>query len=110
MRGDAEAAEPLDVVDDIARLAAKRIRRGRHVDGDVVTAACADFCRVEAQHALAIHRRIQRTSRVAVVGEHDELEAGPRGGMRDLAGCAAAVRPHGVDVKNARNRAVGKRR
>ena len=29
----------------------------RHVDGDVVSAARADFGRVEAEHAFAIHRR-----------------------------------------------------
>ena len=60
MRDDAEAAEPLDVLDDVARLPAERIRRGRHVEREVVAAGGADLDAVEAQHARAIRRRIGR--------------------------------------------------
>ena len=43
MRDDAEAAEALDVLDDVARFPAKRIRRRGHVDRDVMAAARNDY-------------------------------------------------------------------
>ena len=110
MRGDAESAEPPHVLDDVARLAAERIRRRRHVERDVVAAVRADLDAVEAQHARSIRRRIGRARRVAVVGEDDELQAGARGGRGDLVGAAQAVGSIGVDVEDAGDRAVGRRR
>ena len=103
MRGDAEPAEPADVLDDVARLAAERIRRGRHVERDVVAAVGADLDAVEAQDAGAIGRRIGRARAVAVIGEDDELQAGAGGRRGDLVGRAPAVGSVGVDVERAGN-------
>ena len=47
MRDDAEAAQTPDIVDDIARFSAERIRRSRQVERDVVAAGRADFDGVE---------------------------------------------------------------
>ena len=106
MRHDAEAAEPLHVLDDVARFPAERIRRRRHVDRDVVAAGRADLDAVQAQHAGSVRRRIGHARGVAVVGEDDELQARPRGGRGDLVGAAQAVRSVRVDVQDAGNRAV----
>ena len=73
----------------------------RHVERDVVTAGGADLHAVEAQHAGSVHRRVGGSRGVAVIGEHDERDAGACRRGRDLVGRAAAVGSVGVDVKNA---------
>ena len=74
----------MDVLDDIARFASERIRRSRHVESDQMSAGRADLDAVETQDTRPIGRRIGRPGRVAVVGEHNELEAGARGDGGDL--------------------------
>ena len=106
MRGDAKPAQTSNVLDHVSRFSAERIWRGRHGEHDVVAARGADLHAVQAQDSGAIRRRIRLARRVAVVGEHDELQPGARGRGRNLVGSAAAVRSVRVDVKDAGNRAV----
>ena len=103
MRRHAEAAEPPDVFDDVARLAGKGERR-------IVAAGCADFDAIEAKDPGSVRRRIRCARAVAVVGEGDELQARPSGGGGDLVRTAAAVRAAGVNVETAGDGAVGPRR
>ena len=106
MGRDPESTQPLDVLDDVPRLSAERVRRGGHVEREVVAAGRADLHGIEAQHARPVRRRIRRAGAVSVIGEDDELQAGPRGRCRDVVGRAAAVGSIGVDVEDAGNGAV----
>src|SRR2546428_13765975 len=106
MRRDAEATEPPDVFDDVARFPTERIRRGWHVERRIVTAGCADFDAVEAKDPGPVHRRIRCARTVAVVGEGDELQARPSRGGGDVVRAAAAVRAAGMNVEDAGDGAV----
>jgi hypothetical protein len=110
MRRHPEAAQPADVVDDVARFTGQRIRGLGQADRHVVAAARADLDAVETQHAVAIDRRIGRPGGIAVVGEHDERKTRSRGGGGDRFWRARSVRSIGVDVDGARDRAVAPRR
>ena len=63
----------------------------------------ADFHGVDEQHAVHVARRIGRAGRVAVIGEHHEVESGAMSGAGNPLGRAGAVGSHGVHV----NRAAG---
>ena len=110
MRRDAESAETVDVLDDVARVAGERIRRRRHADRDVVTLVRADLHAIEAEHAGPVDRRIGNARRVTVIGEDDELESRLRRGGRDLVRPAQTVGSIGMDVEDARDGAVADRR
>ena len=101
MGGDAKAAHPANILDDVPWLTAQRIGRGRHVQDDVVTARRADFDPVQAQDASLIPRRIGLARGVPVVGEHEELQAGAGGARDDLVGRAPAIRSVGMYVQRA---------
>ena len=101
--GDAEPAETMHVFEHVPRLAGQAIRRLRNSQGDQVAVVGADLHRVDEQHAVHVARRIGRARRVAVVGEHDEVEPGTTSGSGDLLGRAGAVRSYCVHV----NRAAG---
>ena len=70
---DAEPAETLDVLDDIACFSAKGIGRRRHVERDVMPAGGADLDAVEAEDAGSVRRRVGCARGVPVVCEHHEL-------------------------------------
>ena len=99
MRDDAESAEPPHVVDDVARFAAQRIRRLRQSDRDVMPRLRAQLDGVDDEHAGSILRRVRLARAVAVIGEDDELQAGPRRGRGDVVWRSGSVRAIGVDVK-----------
>ena len=97
----AEAAEARHVLDHVARVAANRVRRLRHADGQVVPGAGADLHAVEHEDARAVAGRLGQSRAVAVVGEDHELQAGPRGGGGDLVDRAVTVGPVRVHVEGA---------
>ena len=69
----------LTSLDDVARLAAQRIRRLRKSDRDVVTGLRAQLDGVDDEHAGSILRRVRCARAVAVIGQDDEVQPGPRG-------------------------------
>ena len=107
MGGDAEAAQPLHVLDHVARLAAERVRRLREAERDVVPLRGADLDGVEAQDAGSIRGRIRRARAVAMVGEDDEIQPGPRGGRGHVLRRTRSVGVDGVDVNDADRGARG---
>ena len=82
VRGDAETAEARDVLDDVARLPGQPIGRLPEAERDVVAAGRADLDSVDEQDAVDVPRRRRRPRAVAVVREHDEIEACARGRRR----------------------------
>ena len=98
--------EAPDVFDDVAAVAAERIRRCGQSDGDVVTVRCADLHRVQAQDAGSVRRGIRLAGGVAMVGQDDELQPGPSRRCGNLVGRASPVRSFGVDVEGAGHGAV----
>ena len=101
MRGDAEPAEPGDVLRDRVRVAAERIRRLLHAERDVVTVVGADFDAVDAQHAVKIFRRRGGRVAVAMVGEDRELQSRACRRARDRIAVERAVGSSGVNVIRA---------
>lgn len=113
MRDDAESTQPPDVLDDVARLAGETIRRARHAQGDVVAVGRADLDAIDHEHAGDVARRVHEAGRVAMVGQHDEVETRARGGVGHFVLSAGAVGGARVHVDSAadgqRVRSEGKR-
>jgi hypothetical protein len=101
MRRDPEASQPMDVLEHIARVACQAIRRLRQSERNQMAVRGADLDAVDEQHAVHVARRIGRARRVAVVGEHHEVEAGAMRGTGNPLGRSGAVGPHGVHVNRA---------
>jgi hypothetical protein len=101
MGRDPEASEPMDVLEHIARFASQAVRRLRQAERNQMAVRGADLDGVDEQHAVHVTRRIGRARRVAVIGEHDEVEAGAMSGTGNPLGCAGAVGSHGVHVNRA---------
>ena len=99
-----EPAEPGDVFRDGLCGPAERIWRARHVERDVVPLIRADLDGVQTEHAVDVRRRIGRTRRVAVIGQDDEREAGPRRGGGNGRLVARAVGAGGMNVVRAGDR------
>jgi hypothetical protein len=77
-------AEAMNVVNDVPGLPCQRISGwALEIEGDEMTALCAQFRGVDAQHAAAVHRGIE-ARRVTVIGEDDEMEASARRGCSNL--------------------------
>ena len=83
MGSNPEPAEAVNVLDHIPGLPGERVRSGRHIEGQKVSAARADLYAVQTQHTGTIRWWIQRPRRVAVIGEHEKLETGSTGGGGD---------------------------
>ena len=98
MRGDAEAAETVNVLGNRLAGTAQGIRRTRHVERHIVPIVGADLHGVEHQHAIDVLGRIGRTRGVAVIGEDDELQSGARRGRGHGCLVAMAVRSRSVHV------------
>jgi hypothetical protein len=99
MRDDPETAEALHVLDHVPRFAAKRIRRGRHADGDVVAALCAQLYSVDDEHPGAILWSVCFPRAIAVVGKDDEVQTCASRSGGDLINRARSIRTIGVNVK-----------
>ena len=104
MRGNRESAQPRDILDDVAPFSAQPIRGRRKTERNNVAVLGADFDRVDAQYALEVLRWVRLASGVAVVGQYDEVEAGPRRGNGDRTHDAGAIRAPAVDVNRAAHR------
>ena len=57
MRGDRAAAEPMDVVDDVARVAGERIRRGARVRSSATTWPPSVLISTASMHEDAVRGR-----------------------------------------------------
>ena len=104
MRRDRHPAEPPDVLDDIARFSAERIRRSCNAERDDMPRSRADLDGIDAQNVLSIRRRLLRATAVAVIGEDDEREAGARRCSGDLIDGAGPVRTPRVHVERPTHR------
>ena len=109
VRDDRPAAEPVDVLDDVARFPAERIRRRpSQAERDDVARRRADLDRVDARARRARYAGgVGRARGVAVVGEDDEREPGARGRRGDLVERARAVGLRRCGRGTRRRRTVG---
>ena len=64
----------------------------------------ADLDGVDAQHTMAIYRRVGLAHAVSVVSQDDELESGARCRSGDVIDGAGPIRTARVDVNRATNR------
>ncbi len=111
MRHDAEPTEPLDIFDDVTPFTGQPVRRSRHAQRDVVPGAGADLDAVEDEHSVDVPRRVHELRGVAVVREHDEVEAGAGRGLRHVLWRAGAVGSARVHVERPANGpGVGRKR
>src|SRR5690349_192786 len=101
MGDHAKSAQPLDVFDDVSRLAAKWIWRLRQPDRDVVTARGGKLHGIDDEHSGAIPRRIRCARAVAVIREDDELKTRARSCRCDIIWRSGSIRTIGVDVERS---------
>ena len=111
MRRNRHPAQPGDVLDDVARFTAEGIRRGPHTPS---TTTCPSKVVTSTASMQSTPPRYDGGSgsrvAVAVIREDDELQAGTRGGCRNLIGGAGAVRLPAVHVHDALHRVAFVRR
>ena len=106
MRRDRKPAEPVNVVDDVARFSSQRIRRLRQIERHDVPILRADLNGVDVQHAVAIVGQIRCSRPVAVIGDDDELQSGGRCRACDFVDRAGSVGPHRMHVDDAADAAT----
>ena len=110
MRGDAEAAEPLHVFDHVARSPPS----GYGVGGSPSATKCPPSVLISTRVDAPARRRDTRGASgdaraVAVVGEDDELQPGPRRRGGDLVDACRCRRSVGVHVIRAAHRSRARR-
>jgi hypothetical protein len=98
MCGHTKTSQPVDILEDVARLASERKRRRRQTQREQVASGGADLHAVDAKDPVAVAGWIGFAYPVAVIREHDKPQACPGCDCRDLLWRAVAVGAIRVDV------------